>query len=80
MSVCVMNPLYCHATTNRSGPFQGLEGQPRETTHHQLGPIRVTFGLLKFQKHYVSPFYLLADRPNCAQCNSLKCAHITLLA
>ena len=29
-----------YATTNRSGPFHGLEGQPRETAaQHQQGPI-----------------------------------------
>ena len=29
-----------------SGPFQGSDGQPRETTQHLLGPIWATFGLL----------------------------------
>ena len=63
-TIAIESPLGCHATTNRSGPLQGSEGQPRETTKHQQGPIRAIFDLLKFQNHYVAPFFLLADPPN----------------
>ena len=46
---------------------------------HQLGPILATFGQL-IPKYYVAPFFSLsADRQNCAQFPSLKCAHISLL-
>ena len=49
--------LSCH--NHQSGPFQGSEGQSRETTQYQQGPIWATFGLLIFQNHYVAPFHLL---------------------
>ena len=37
--VAIEVPPGCYVMTTRVMPFSGLNGQPRETTHHLPGPI-----------------------------------------